>query len=137
MAAVNKTYSELFTFINVATKWLKDNKDESKLRYAVKKVMKSCDKLITSYQEKVEDLNIEHCSEDENGIIRKDAQGGFQFTKDNLRKRNAAMRKLQDEKVEVPSFFADHKDDLSDSEVEAFTGFVIEPAPVVIAAVKE
>jgi len=137
-----KTYGEVFAFVNVATRWLKNNKEESKLRYAVKKVMKSLDSTLTGYQEKIEDINIEHCSETEDGIIRKDATGNFEYTKENLRKRNEAIRKLQTAKVPVTPFFTPVEEDasLSEVELEAFDGFVIKvetTGPVAVPAVVE
>lgn len=128
-----KTYREVFTFINAAAIWLEKNKDESKLRYAVKKILKACQTIGTLYQEKIEDIDIEHCSVDEKTQnILKDERGEMTFTKDSIRKRNEARRKLFETSVEVATHFATDPGNLGDAVRDSFLGFVIsEDQPVI------
>ena len=125
-STVKKTYKEVFTFIQAATFWTQKNKGESKFRYALKKVLKSCEKLQATYQEKLEEFDIEFCSVDSAEIIIKDAKGELSFTKDNLRKRNAKRRELFETEVEAPTHVVEKApDDLEDFMLDAFEWFVL------------
>lgn len=124
-----RTYTEIFTFTNVAVSYLKrheKDQDESKLRYALKKLVKAGQKVFEDYQEQVEDLRIEHCSEDERGNIQRDAQQNYTFTKDKLRQLTKAIRVLAEKSVEFKPYLVEVAPvDLTDAERDAFAGFVL------------
>ncbi len=119
------TTRDLIAFLAAAQPWLEHHPQESKFRYAVKKVVKSCTVLKDKYFEAAEDLDIEHCLE-KDGAIQKDARGTLDFSKDGLRKRNAARRALFEAVVEVTPFLGrEPPDDLTEAERDAFAGFVL------------
>jgi hypothetical protein len=121
-----KTYQDVFTFRQVASTWLSAHKDESKFAYALRKVVKQCQPLVVAYQEHLEDLDIEYCSTGDKDVILTDDKGGMVYTKENLRKRNAARRALFMTLVEVtPYLAASVPEDLSEAEREVLAGFVL------------
>jgi hypothetical protein len=119
------TTRDVLAFLAAAQPWLEKHPQESKFRYAVKKVVKACTVLKDHYFEAAEDLDIEHCLE-KDGAIQKDARGALDFSKDGLRKRNAARRALFEAPVEVTPFLGrEPPDDLTEAEKDAFAGFVL------------
>lgn len=120
-----KTYREIVTFINAAVPWLEKHPAQSKFHYAVEKVLKTCRKLWADYTEQLEELDIDHCAVGKDDVILKDQRGELQFTKDGLRKRNAARKELFESSVVVAAFVKDPPDDLAPFEREAFEGFVL------------
>lgn len=119
------TYQDVFVFNNTAQQWLIDHKEDSKFAYALRKVLKGCERTITTYRELVEDANIAHCLADEKGKILKDAQGGYEFDKAGANARNTAVRPLVYADVVVVPFMAADVPALAAQERAAFEGFVI------------
>lgn len=121
-----KTYRDLIAFLSAAQPWLAAHPEDRKFRYALRKVTKQAEKLWATYTEQTEDLDIEHCAVGKDGVILKDERGQFSFTKDGLRKRNAARKALFESAAGVVAFLAtDVPADLSEAEREAFAGFVL------------
>lgn len=124
-----KTIREIVTFINVGSPYVEKHPRENKLRYALKKTLKAAGKLWDGYNEQVEDLDIEHCATDKDGVIRLDANGHKEFTKEGLKKRNAARKVLFETAVEFTPYLAkDIPEDLTEGERDAFAGFVLPEA---------
>lgn len=96
------TYSECIEVFNVINKI--DLSTDTKLKHSVIKLLKGTKKIADEYSEKVSDINIEYCYADEKGIIQKDAQGGFVFQKEDLKKREKAIKDLNKEIVEIEIF---------------------------------
>jgi hypothetical protein len=126
-----KTYTEIIVFLNAGQTYLiAHDKVESKLKYALKRMIKTCTKLYETYTESVEDLRIEHCSIDatKGDVILYNANGSYAFTRDGLRAFTKATRALREQAVEVAPFLAQAvPDDLTDDERAAFAGFVLPP----------
>jgi hypothetical protein len=120
------TYADMFQFIAYANHWLNSNKNNTKIHYALRKVIKAANKLVADYQEKLEEININHCSVDDKGIILKDDKNEYRFTKDCLLKRNKERRFLFDSTVTVTPFYVADKSLLSDDDIENFRGFIVE-----------
>jgi hypothetical protein len=127
-----KTPEEINDFVRVANAWMEANPKESKFRYAVNKVAKSCIPLLKTFEEQREEINIEHCSTDKDGVILRDDKGGFRFTKDGLKARNKAVNALFRTPVEIEPYYATEvpgEDVLSVDEYDAFVGFVVHEKP--------
>jgi hypothetical protein len=121
-----KTYRDLVAFLNAAQPWLLAHPEDRKFRYALKKVTKQGEKLWATYTEQAEDLDIEHCATGKDGVIVKDERGQVAFTKEGLRKRNAARKALfETDAGVVPFLAAEVPPELTESEREAFAGFVL------------
>jgi hypothetical protein len=120
------TYRDLVAFLNAAQPWLVAHPEDRKFRYALRKMVKQAERLWASYTEQSEDLDIEHCAVDKDGVIRKDERGQVAFTKEGLRKRNAARKALFEADAGVVPFLAtDVPAELTEAEREAFAGFVL------------
>lgn len=133
-----RTHAEVFTFTNAAQRWLVDHAKElkageTKFSYALRKVLKACSRIVEAYQEKIEELNIDHCETDDNDVIIKSGpkeDNGYVFTKDGRRKRDAARKKLFETSVAVePHVVQDVPDDLTYEQREAFAGFILPEMP--------
>ena len=68
----------------------------TKLEHARNQTLKNASDFIESYNDKLEDLNIEFCSTDEKGNILRDAKGHFLFTKENQRALSKEVKKFMD-----------------------------------------
>lgn len=131
------TYRDLFQFLNLASVWLAAHPAESKFRYALRKVVKQGERFSGEYQERLEEITIEHCATDPKTQVilkqvLKDARGNervdYEFTKEGLKKRNEARKALFESAIEVNPFVAtDVPPDLTEDEREAFAGFVLPP----------
>ena len=122
---MSKKYKDVYTFLVVAQKWLTDHPQESKFRYALRKVVKQAEKTWSAYQEAVEELDIEHAATGDKDVILKDQHGQIAFTKDGLRARNKARKALFDSEVTIEPYYAKDVPELTDAERDAFTGFVL------------
>ena len=120
------TITEVITFLNASAAYQERHKlDESKVKYALRKVSKAGMKLHATHAEEVEDLRIEHCSTNKDGVILRGPTGQYEFTKDGARALNKAAKALTDKPVEIAPFVVDAPADLTDDERDAFAGFVL------------
>jgi hypothetical protein len=78
-----------------------DTKPDDKLTKAVAKLIKSNSELAQQYNETIDDINIDLCSTDEKGNIMKDKDGGFVFSKENMKERLKRIKSLDDKIVEM------------------------------------
>lgn len=128
---MKKTYEQVLAFDTVARGYLERAEGQkTKLAYAIERVQKSYAKQAgrreADYRERLEDIDVEHCSVDEhNNIV-----SPYAFTKDAQRMRLADRRKASADlfasEVDVESYMATSlHDDLTDAEREAFAGFVL------------
>lgn len=99
----------------------------TKLSYAVARMLKRVQKPLADFNDKVEDLRNDLCLTDEKTkAVAADANGQFQFTRDNLKKLVEEKRKLLDSDVEIEPYFATElPNNLGDDARVAFEGFVI------------
>lgn len=123
---MTKTYQEVIRFVNAATNYASQNHDENKLKYALTKTQKSVAKVVEEYNEKLEDLRIDHCSVDEKGIILRDANGNYLFGRDGLKALVQGQRALNNQNVEVQEHIAEIPENFDETYREVFTGFVLQ-----------
>lgn len=123
---MTKTYREVIQFVNAATTYVSQNHDENKLKYALTKTQKSAAKVVETYNEKLEDLRIDHCSVDEKGTILRDANGNYLFGRDGLRALVQGQRVLNNQGVEVQEHITEIPENFDENYREAFTGFVFQ-----------
>ena len=126
---ITTTYEKLFDYALTAQRWIaKDAANKNtKLGYAiVNKMEPRVKKAAEGFNVRIEDLNIDHASVDEKGVLLIGEKGEFRYTKEELKKRNTAQRALQQETCEIEVYFATAlPEDLTEQEIENFTGFVI------------
>lgn len=130
------TYNKLSTYVKVCNAYVaikQEEKKENKLTYAIIKVGERITKLMDRVQEKVDDLNIEHCMTDEKtGAILKDEHKDLKYTKEGLKARNEAMKSVLGEtEYDVePYYCTEIPSDLTQFEKEVMSGIVIDPAKI-------
>jgi hypothetical protein len=121
------THRGIIDFLNAASLYLSTHQDETKLTYALNRVVKRASKIHGKYLERREELQIDNCVTDDKGKILRDADKGFQFTRDGLKKVNEECRRILDEEVEIDPYHATElPENLTQVERDAFMGFVIE-----------
>jgi hypothetical protein len=138
-----RTYEQILTFANAARGYLERSKGQkTKLAYAIERVMKGYEtqttNLETAYRDKLEDIEIEHCSVDDRGNII----SPYVFTKEaqraRLKARKEASAELLKSEVDVTPYMATQiPDDLTEAEREAFAGFVVEEFEAELAEVPQ
>ena len=68
----------------------------TKLEHAKNQTLKNATPFIEAYNDKLEDLNIDHCSTDEKGNIIKDLRNQYVFTKDKQRALAKELKRFMD-----------------------------------------
>lgn len=130
---MKKTNLQIINFINFARCYMKENPEPTKFRYALERMEKRAVKAHEPAAEKLADLNIEYAATDgEGGPVLTEPDGRFRYTKEGIRKRNAAQKELLAAEVEIEPYIATEPPqvELTDAEKEVFAGFVIEQPPV-------
>jgi len=123
---VSKTYREIFELSHIIQGRIDIGK-EDKLTTVLKTfVKKQYTPAIDNYNEMIADFNIDFCSTDKDGNIIKDEKGGFVFTKENLKQRNAKVKELLEKTYEFDTRFVEMPDNLTEEEKEAFSGLFTE-----------
>lgn len=112
--------------------WLELHPKESKFAYAIKRVMSQLQSLDPGMQTKLENIDIDNCATDKDGVILRDLNGTLSFTKSGLKARNTARAELlAAEDVEIQPYYATQiPEGLTDDELKLFSGFVIKPEEV-------
>src|SRR4029077_3506287 len=132
--AIKKTYQEIAAFDGEARAWLTKHPENTKVSWAVKRVLKRTQAVIQEYREKAEDITIEHCSVDDKGNIITEGLDQFgreryKFTPEKLLERNQEQRKLFKEKVDIEPYIAtDIPPDITEEDRELFMDFVLNDA---------
>lgn len=134
---MKKTYREVNEFSAVATAYTMQHADsDTKFKYALTRMLKQIRPLLEDLQERLSDLNVEFAATDRDeekndegreplGILLTDERGQFRYTKKGLIARNKAHRAVMHEDVEIEPYYASDIPELTDSEREVFTGFVL------------
>src|SRR6266404_5876859 len=122
-----KSYRECFEFARTASQWIAKHEEESKLKYALTKLSRKLGRVQEKWQELIEEINIEHCATDKEGVILRDEHGQYKYVKEELLKRNKEVNALYNQEVNIePHFVSELPKDLTQLEQEIFTGFVIQ-----------
>jgi hypothetical protein len=120
------TNRDLVGFVNTAQFWLESKPADSKLQYAVRKVMKRVMPLIETYNERREDIAREHALEKDGALVL-DGPGRLTYSKISAAARDAAWRALARVGVTVEPFLVPVPPDFPRGLVEAWAGFVFAP----------
>ena len=102
----------------------------TKLDHARNQTLKNAAVFIETYNDKLEDLNIDYCSTDEKGNIIRDQRGQYIFTKDKQRSLAKELKRFMDSEMVAPFEIVPSSDKkgLSDAQVEYLSeaGFIRE-----------
>ncbi len=122
-----KSYRDCFEFARTASQWIAKHEEESKLKYALTKLSRKLSRVQEKWQELIEEINIEHCATDKEGVILRDEHGQYKYVKEELLKRNKEVNALYNQEVNIePHFVNELPKDLTQLEQEVFIGFVIQ-----------
>jgi ElaB/YqjD/DUF883 family membrane-anchored ribosome-binding protein len=99
---VNKSNAELLELVRALnmTPAEKGSKTEAKLKKIVEKIKP----LFESYNEKREDIRLDHAHTESNGVLDLNEKGEYKFTKDGIKAMAKDMKKLLDETFEFYQF---------------------------------
>jgi ElaB/YqjD/DUF883 family membrane-anchored ribosome-binding protein len=99
---VTKTNAELLDLVRSlnTTPVEKGSKAEAKL----KKIAEKIKPLFEDYNEKREDIRLDHAHTEANGVLELNEKGEYKFTKDGIKAMSKDMKKLLDETFEFYQF---------------------------------
>lgn len=107
MAKVKKTYQDLLNVVR-AVNVLVNNKEHAEANTkGVKKLQKIGEKLkshLEAYNDKLDDLRLECANTDKDGSLLLDENGGYKFTKEQLKELNKKAKTLLAEEFEFYQF---------------------------------
>ena len=122
------SWKRCLEFSNLAQAYAARTKDQNtKLYYALNRVLNRIAAKQAFVNERIGDIEIDHCVTNEVGVITRDDRGDLQYTKEGIRERIKARRQFMDAvEIEIDPYFATAlPDGLTELEIEAFAGFVI------------
>lgn len=128
-----KTYEDLFAFSKDAVAFLSENSGDTKLAYAIKKLVgdKSAGKkgllvkVFEDFEERFEDLKLEFAATDSDGFIIRNERGEYRFRKEDEKKFNRAFKILRKETpIDMPNYVITDYDQTREYP-DSFKGFVI------------
>lgn len=136
MEKVKHKIEDILNFHRVAIEYVTRNEKDSKLTYALKKMVgdpSSRNKgilfpIISDYQSKLNDLYIDYASVDEKTkVLLKDAKGNLEYTKENQKELNSKVKELVQTEYEFEPYYATevNLESLDEFEIGAFKDFVI------------
>ena len=99
---VSRTNAELLDLVRALnmTPAEKGSKTEAKL----KKIAEKIKPLFENYNEKREDIRLDHAFVDKNGVLELNEKGEYKFTKDGIKAMAKDMKKLLDEAFDFYQF---------------------------------
>lgn len=128
-----KTYQDLFAFSNDAIAYLNSNDGDTKLVYAIKKLVGDrklgkkglLAKVFNDFEERFEELKLEFAATDADGFIIRNEKGEYRFRKDDEKKLNRAFKVLRTETlIDMPNYIITDYDQTKEYP-DSFKGFVI------------
>lgn len=133
---MKKTFEEIRRF-SIFGGIVKQKHNQSKMAYAITKVNNKL-KMVSDYNEKVEDIQIDNCNTNEEAVIvydiTKDGNGKeirhYQFKKEKHKNKVKEERELwknwENKEFDIEPYFGEEiPKDISSEEREALEGFVI------------
>lgn len=109
MKVTYEKFLEIFSILSNV-----DIHKEDKFHYAVMKLLQSYKGIYKKYNQKCFDINLKFAYEDPiTRIVQKDAKGSFIYTKEEMQKREEALRVLHEQgEVEIPVYLIELTEDL-------------------------
>jgi hypothetical protein len=133
MESSKKTYEDLFAFSKDAVAFLSENGGDTKLVYAIRKLVGDkaagkkglLSKAFEDFEERFEDLKLEFAATDSDGFIIRNERGEYRFRKEDEKKFNRAFKVLRKETpIEIPNYVITDYDQTKEYP-DSFKGFVI------------
>lgn len=99
---VNKTHAELLELVRALNMTPADK--GSKAEVKLKKIAEKIKPIFEGYNEKREDIRLDHAYTDKNGVLEMNEKGEYKFTKDGIKAMAKDMKKLLDDTFEFYQF---------------------------------
>ena len=99
---VLKTNAELLELVRALN--MTPTEKGSKAEAKIKKIVDKIKPLFDEYNEKREDIRLDHAHTDSNGVLNLKENGEYNFTKDGIKAMSKDMKKLLDETFEFYQF---------------------------------
>ena len=107
MAKVKKTYLELVNLVQAINVLSNSKEHVDSNTKGVKKLQKIGEKMkshLEVYNEKLDDARLEHANTDKDGSLLLDENGGYKYTKEQLKELNKKVKSLLAEEFEFYQF---------------------------------
>jgi hypothetical protein len=95
---IKKNYAEIIVLAQVLKHFVEDGKTKAQKKLA--KISEKLKPYLEKYDELADDLRLENASVDKDGNLLLKENGGYFYTKENLKKLNAESKKLNLTEVE-------------------------------------
>lgn len=95
---IKKNYAEIIVLAQVLKHFVEDGKTKAQKKLA--KISEKLKPYLEKYDELADDLRLDNASTDKDGNILLKENGGYFYTKENLKKLNAESKKLNLTEVE-------------------------------------
>lgn len=95
---IKKNYAEIIVLAQVLKHFVEDGKTKSQKKLA--KISEKLKPYLEKYDELADDLRLDNASTDKDGNLLLKENGGYFYTKENLKKLNAESKKLNLTEVE-------------------------------------
>lgn len=96
--SIKKNYAEIIVLAQVLKYFVEEGKTKSQKKLA--KIIEKLKPYLEKYDELADDLRLENASVDKDGNLLLKENGGYFYTKENLKKLNAESKKLNLTEVE-------------------------------------
>lgn len=95
---IKKNYAEIIVLVQVLKHFVEDGKTKAQKKLA--KISEKLKPYLEKYDELADDLRLDNASTDKDGNLLLKENGGYFYTKENLKKLNAESKKLNLTEVE-------------------------------------
>lgn len=99
---VKKTNAELLDLVRALN--MTSAEKSSKAEAKIKKIVDKVKPLFDEYNEKREDIRLDHAHTDSSGVLDLNEKGEYKFTKDGIKGMSKDMKKLLDDTFEFYQF---------------------------------
>ena len=100
---VKKNYEDLLNVNYLLSLQLRTVSEGTKAKKALEKFAKRLEKHLEIYNEKIGDLNLDYAATDDKDVLLMDEKGGYQYKKEDQKKRTEAIKKLLKEEFDFES----------------------------------
>jgi hypothetical protein len=93
-----KTYNDLLVLVSILNQEKVESGSKAELK--LKKIIDKIKPFLDTYNEKREDIKLEHAYADKNGILELNEKGEYKYTKDGIRGINSDYKKLLEQFID-------------------------------------
>lgn len=111
---VQKNYEDLLNVNYGLSLQIRALSEGTKAKKALEKFAKRLEKHIEIYNEKLGDINLDYAATDDKDVLLLDEKGGYQYKKEDQKKRTEAIKSLLKEEFEFESVRVATVEDIAD-----------------------